>query len=79
MSLIQWMNEQTLYIHTMECYLAIIGTNYWYYATTVMNLRSILLSKKPILKSYKLYNSIYVTFSDNYLIVIENSLMVGGC
>ena len=44
-----------------------------------MILRSILLSKKPVLKSYKLYNSMYVTFSDNYLIVIENSLMVGGC
>lgn len=44
-----------------------------------MNLRSILLSKKPILKSYKLYNSIYVTFSDNNLIMIENAPIFGGC
>lgn len=44
-----------------------------------MNLRSILLSKKSILKSYKLYNSIYVTFSDNILMMIENAPMVSGC
>lgn len=44
-----------------------------------MNLRSILLSKKPILKSYKLYNSICITFSKDNTIEIENTPMVGGC
>lgn len=51
------------------------GINYWY-TTTWMNFKKIMLWKKPIPKAYMLHDLIYVNSENDKLTEMENTLVI---
>ena len=74
MSFNEWIVNKLQYIHTMKYYSAVKKRkNYWYIHESS---RIYTEFKKPIQKSYSLYDSIHISFLKWQNIRIENRLVI---